>query len=48
MTKNNECETPIEDLIDLGAASVETKGNHVSGIDNEFQQLPNTMGLIAD
>lgn len=37
-----------EDLIDLGAATAETKGNQVSGIDNAFQKLPNASGLIAD
>jgi hypothetical protein len=38
-----------EDLIDLGAASVETKGSVTPfAIDNRQQHLPDTMGLIED
>jgi hypothetical protein len=42
-------ETEIADLIDLGAASVETKGSFPPQvIDNKQQHLPDTMGLLAD
>ena len=48
MNTHSDTANTTEDLIDLGAASVETKGKNVSGIDDQFQKLPNTMGLIAD
>lgn len=44
-----EKEVETEDLIDLGAASVETRGSITPfAVDNRQQHLPDTMSLIED
>ena len=48
MIKTNESESPVEALIDLGTATVETKGSFIDDVDNHQQKLPNTSGLTAD
>lgn len=49
MTKINASDTPAEDLIDLGAASVETKGaSKFPAPDAGQVQLRDQIGLSAD